>query len=143
MNNKAEGPAFRKVLVIDDTEIDLKIAQMAMNRYSFAEEVVMKKSAISGLEYLESFQSSPQELPQLIFLDINMPELSGFDFLERYEKLPEIIQRNCIIMMLSTSLVEEDHKRALDNKFVNKFLNKPIDKAKLEDIRNELASLIK
>lgn len=143
MDSKTEGKVFKKVLVIDDTEMDLKIAQMAMNKYSFADEIVLKKSAIGGLEYLESFVSTPENLPQLIFLDINMPELSGFDFLERYEKLPEIIQRNCIIMMLSTSLVEEDHKRALDNKFVSKFLNKPIDKVKLEVIRNEMTSMSK
>jgi CheY-like chemotaxis protein len=143
MEKKIEGKVFKKVLVIDDTEIDLKIAQMAMSKYSFAGEIVLKKSAVGGLEYLKSFESTPEDLPQLIFLDINMPELSGFDFLERYEKLPEVIQRNCIIMMLSTSLVEEDHKRALDNRFVSKFLNKPIDKVKLESIRNEMPSLSK
>ena len=143
MESKQDRKVFKKVLVIDDTEMDLKIAQMAMNRYAFADEIVLKKSAIGGLEYLESFESTPENLPQLIFLDINMPELSGFDFLERYEKLPEVIQRNCIIMMLSTSLVEEDHKRALDNKFVSKFLNKPIDKMKLEIIRAEMNSFSK
>lgn len=138
-----EGTVFKKVLVIDDTEMDLKIAQMAMSRYSFADEIVLKKSAMSGLEYLESFQSEPEGLPQLIFLDINMPELNGFDFLDRYEQLPDVIKRNCIIMMLSTSLVEEDHKKAMENKFVSKFLNKPIDKTKLEGIRSDLGSFSK
>lgn len=137
MENKTGLPFYKKVLVIDDTEMDLMVAKMAMRKYAFAEEVVVKKSAMSGLEYLETFQENPEDLPQLIFLDINMPELSGFDFLDRYEKLPELIKRNCIIMMLSTSLVEEDHKKASDNKFVSKFLNKPLDKLKLENIKRE------
>ncbi len=132
-------PFYRKVLVIDDTDMDLLVAKMAMTRYAFAEEIVLKKSAMSGLEYLKSFESQPDLLPQLIFLDINMPELSGFDFLDIYENLPETIQRNCIIMMLSTSLVEEDHKKATDNAFVSKFVNKPLDKSKLENIKTEFS----
>jgi CheY-like chemotaxis protein len=132
---------YKKVLVIDDTDMDLIVAQMAMKKYLFAEEIVIKKSALSGLDYLELFNENPEELPQLIFLDINMPELSGFDFLERYEKLPDTIKRNCIIMMLSTSLVDEDHKKAAENKFVSRFLNKPLDKNKLEGIKNEFHKL--
>lgn len=142
MENKTEQTKFNKVLVIDDTDMDLMVAKMAMTKYSFAEEVVLKKSAMSGLEYLESFTSNPEQLPQLIFLDINMPEFSGFDFLDKYENLPEVIKRNCIIMMLSTSLVVEDHKKASENNFVRKFLNKPLDKIKLEEIKKELSGSI-
>ena len=46
MENNKGGKVFKKVLVIDDTEMDLKIAQMAMNRYSFADEIILKKSAV-------------------------------------------------------------------------------------------------
>ena len=135
--SQESAPFYKKVLVIDDTEMDLIVAQMSMKKYSFAQEVVLKRSAMSGLDYLESFKDNPEELPQLIFLDINMPELSGFDFLDRYKNLPEVIRRNCIIMMLSTSLVEEDHEKAAANQFVSKFLNKPLDRAKLESIKTE------
>lgn len=143
MDNTKEQPHYKKVLVIDDTDLDLLVAKLAMTKYTFATEIVLKKSAISALEYLESFESNPEELPQLIFLDINMPELSGFDFLDRYENLPAVIKRNCIIMMLSTSLVEEDHKKASENKFVSRFLNKPLDKHKLESIKEEFKFSVK
>ncbi len=133
-------PFYRKVLVIDDTEIDLLIAKMAMKKYAFAEEVVLKKSVLSGLEYLESIQQIPEELPQLIFVDINMPEIGGFYFLERFEELPETIRKNCNVIMLTTSLAEEDQKKAMENKFVSKFLNKPLDKIKLENIKTEFIS---
>ncbi len=140
MEQQSPPHVYKKVLVIDDTEMDLAVARIAMRKYAFAMDVVLKKSVRSGMEYLESFQENPEELPQLIFLDINMPELSGFDFLELYEQLPDQIKRNCIIMMLSTSLVEDDHKKALNNKFVSKFLNKPLDRSKLESIKNEFIS---
>ncbi len=140
MEQKQVLPFYRKVLVIDDTEIDLLIAKMAMKKYAFAEEVVLKKSVLSGLEYLESIQQIPEELPQLIFVDINMPEIGGFYFLERFEELPETIRKNCNVIMLTTSLAEEDQKKAMENKFVSKFLNKPLDKIKLENIKTEFIS---
>lgn len=135
MDNQQQSSVYRKVMVIDDTELDLMIAQMAMKKYRFTDEVILKKSAMAGLEYLESCSDKPDELPQLIFLDINMPELSGFDFLDRYANLPELVRQHCIIMMLSTSLAEEDHRRATQNRFVAQFLSKPLDKQKLEAIR--------
>ncbi|HTJ12303.1 MAG TPA: response regulator [Dinghuibacter sp.] len=67
----------------------------------------------------------------LIFLDINMPGMSGFDFLDEYRHLPENIRKKCIIMMLTTSMDSEDKKRAEGNQFVAKFLNKPLDREKL------------
>src|ERR1051326_7662990 len=99
---------FKKVMVIDDNHIDRYIAQMNIQVAAFAEEIVLKESARKGYEYLESLASRPDELPQIIFLDIKMPEIDGFGFLEMYNGLPEMIQKNCIIMMLTSSLSQED-----------------------------------
>lgn len=124
----------RKVLVIDDNEVDRYVSELVMERYGFAEEVVCLESAMEGLEFLKGHEANPETLPDLIFLDINMPVMSGFDFLDEYRKLSETIQRHCIIMMLTTSLDEADKKRAEKNEFVYRFLNKPLDKDKLEQI---------
>ncbi|HYV93589.1 MAG TPA: response regulator [Chitinophagales bacterium] len=125
---------FKKVMVIDDNHIDRYLAEIIIKRASFAEETVMQDSARSALEYLASHAMSPADLPQLIFLDIRMPELDGFAFLELYEKLPEAVQQRCIIMMLTSSLDPEDHDRALNSKFVSQFLNKPLNRVKLESL---------
>ena len=127
-------PKYKKVMIIDDTYVDRYIAERNIKKYCFAEEVISKESASGALEYLVSLTNTPEELPQLIFLDIRMPEIDGFGFLSEYENLPEHIQKNCIIMMVSTSLDPEDHHRAVTNKFVKKFLSKPLDKKKLKDI---------
>jgi len=122
-------------MVIDDNDVDLYIAELCIQHFSFAKELVLQQSARKALDYLLSLKDNPGELPELIFLDIRMPEIDGFGFLDEYEKLPEIIRKKSIIMMLSSSLNEEDHERAAKNKFVDRFLTKPLNKEKLEGIK--------
>jgi CheY-like chemotaxis protein len=123
----------KKVMVVDDNEIDLYIAEKLMETSGFAEKVICVHSAKEALAYLDSQKASPEELPHFIFLDINMPEMSGFGFLHEYKKLAENIRKKCIIMMLTTSLDEDDRVLAENNEFVQKFLNKPLDRDKLAE----------
>jgi len=134
MNHLEGNFAYKKVMVIDDNEVDRYIAARNIKKYAFAEEVILKDSAKAALNYLASLEKTPEHLPHLIFLDIRMPEIDGFGFLAAYEKLPDSIKTNCIIMMLSTSLNPGDHEKAKNNKYVNRFLNKPLNKEKLEEI---------
>jgi len=130
-------PFFKKVLVIDDSETDQYIAKRMILKYRFAEEIIARESVPKALDYLRSLVIPPDSTPQLIFLDINMPEMNGFDFLDEYARLPDYVKSNSIIMMLSTSLNPNDHKRAASSPFVNRFLNKPLDKAKMEILEKE------
>lgn len=132
MNTPNANTTYKKVMVIEDTHIDRVIAERSMIKYSFAAEVVLKESVRTALEYLLSFtEDNIEKIPQLILLDINMPELNGFDFLDEFEKLPGIIQNNCTIMMLTTSQANEDYKKATSYKCVQDYINKPLDKEKL------------
>ena len=121
-------------MVVDDNQIDLYIAEMVMATTKFAEQVICVGSAREALDYLRPLNDRPDELPHLIFLDINMPEMTGFDFLNEYERLPENIRKKCIIMMLTTSLDENDRKQAEENVFVQRFLNKPLDRDKIAEL---------
>jgi CheY-like chemotaxis protein len=137
MESPKQATRYKKVMIIDDTYVDRYVAERNLKKYGFAEEVVTKESAKSALEYLASLVEVPEQLPQLIFLDIRMPDIDGFGFLEAYEKLPEAVKSNCLVMMLSTSLNPSDHERAKASQYVNRFLNKPLDKEKIEMLDQE------
>ena len=132
METTNEKKVFRKVLVIDDSETDRYVAKRMIQKYNFAEDIVVQESATKALIYLQTLESTPEELPQFIFLDIRMPEMDGFGFLEEFKKLNETIKSTCVIVMLSTSLDADDLKKAEENPFVNRFMNKPLDKEKME-----------
>lgn len=136
MSAENGNPIYKRVMIIDDTYVDRYVAERNILKYGIAAEVVSKESAKAGLEYLKSCESNAALLPDLIFLDIRMPEMDGFGFLEEYEKLPESVKGNCVVMMLSTSLNPEDHERVKGNKYVSRFLNKPLDKEKIEILLN-------
>jgi len=125
---------LKKVMIIDDNEMDLYVGKRVMTKYSFAEEVLTIDSAKGALEYLIEKKNDPDQLPDLILLDINMPEMNGFEFLEEYTSLPENIRRNCIIMMLTTSMHFEDEQKATSNPYVRSYMNKPLDENKLTSL---------
>src|SRR6266851_2888655 len=99
---------YKKVLVIEDNQIDSYVASFNIKKNSFAEEVIVMESAEAALNYLKDLADTPDDLPQLIFLDIKMPGQDGFEFLAEYEKLSAAIREKCIIMMLTSSLNPQD-----------------------------------
>ena len=125
---------IKKVLVIDDNEMDRFIATRIIQKSGLVEETVVKESAMNALEYLESIVKESATPPELIFLDIRMPEMDGFDFLEIFAKFPRSFTNNSRVIMLSTTAHPEDHKRITESLYVNCLLNKPLDQSKLETI---------
>jgi CheY-like chemotaxis protein len=112
------------VMLIDDNPMDNLINQKMVEKDNFAKHVLVHEKAQSALEFLASADET--SLPDLIFLDINMPEMDGFQFLDAFARLPEHIGKKSKIIMLSTSDSFKDLNRANQNKFVCKFLNKPL-----------------
>ncbi|QOG04318.1 response regulator [Flavobacterium sp. MDT1-60] len=140
MNQESEKPTFKKILVIDDNPTDRYIAKRMAEKYHFAEEIILQESALEALDYIKSLENTPELLPQFIFLDINMPGMNGYEFLEEYAKLSETIKANCIILMITTSIHPDDFKRAENNPSVFRFLNKPLDREKFRLIEDEFLS---
>jgi CheY-like chemotaxis protein len=127
--------SFERVMIIDDTTIDRYIAALVMNKVNFAKQIMEFDMATKAIDYLEQHQDEPEMLPQIILLDIRMPEMDGFEFLDRLEKVPHFRIQKCCIVMLSSSLSPTDHERAASSPAVRKFINKPLNKDDLEEIR--------
>jgi CheY-like chemotaxis protein len=130
---------FSKAMIIDDSATDRYIEEHYLRKFFIAATVIPQSSAIDALDYLKQFADNLEELPQLIFLDIRMPLMDGFEFLDEYEKLPSSVHEYCTIVMISSSIDPGDQARIKENRFVKKFINKPLNKEKLL----ELAALIK
>jgi CheY-like chemotaxis protein len=119
-------------MVVDDTPLDRFILCRIVQNASFAEEIIEKESAMDALDFLS--EASSDQLPEIIFLDINMPVMSGFDFLESYATLPENITGTCRIFLLTSSIYPGDKERADKISFVKGFINKPLTAEKLQQI---------
>ena len=115
------------VMLVDDNELDNFINKKRVEADSFAGATTIHTSAQSALDYLKNNVDNPGQIPDLIFLDIMMPEMDGFGFLEVFDKLPDAVKTKSRIVMLSTSDSFKDLNRANQNKYVKRFLNKPLN----------------
>lgn len=128
------------VLLIDDDEPTNFINRYVINETNCAKSIKAVQSAEEALKYLS--QCSPAigaasdalAAPDLIFLDINMPGLSGWDFLEEYRKLPGHQKEKTVIVMLTTSLNPDDKMRAQTIREVADFKSKNLTPEMLSEL---------
>ncbi|MEJ1221845.1 response regulator [Sediminicola sp. 1XM1-17] len=125
--------ALKEILLIDDNYIDNYINKRIVTSEKIAEHITVKLSPVEALEYLGSKMDT---LPELIFLDIKMPEMDGFEFLKELSKLCPLPhqQAKCNIIMLSSSINRKDIDAAKKNPLVKDFLTKPLDPFKLNAV---------
>ena len=128
------------VLLIDDNDTDNFISRRVIELTKFAPRVVVKSSGQQALDYMQEHAQSPSELPDLIFLDINMPIMDGFMFLYEFETLPADIQHKTRVIILSIPEDRRDVDKIITNKAVIKYITKPLTQDDLEAVRQDLQS---
>ena len=112
------------VMLVDDNPMDNLVHGQMITNSGFAKKTGTFESGKAMLDFLKS--AKPEELPELIFLDIIMPGMDGFQFLDEFALLDESIRNRCKIVLLSSSDSFKDLNRANKSKLVRKFLNKPL-----------------
>jgi len=126
------------VMLVDDNDTDNFISKRIIEITKFAQNIEVKNSGKSALQYLEQEQNNPDKLPDIIFLDINMPIVDGFVFLFEFEMFPESVKDKCKIIILSSSNNKRDIAKIVDNDYVIKFITKPLTETALSEVTETL-----
>jgi CheY-like chemotaxis protein len=130
---------IRKVLCVDDDTISLTISQLLLKRTGFAAEVDTAIDGSEALEYFENlFANDPDPVgnaPELILLDINMPVMNGWEFLEEYNPRYAAKLSNTHIIILSSTIDPEDFALAKQYPVVQQFISKPLSIENLEELK--------
>jgi len=114
------------VMLVDDNEIDLYLHEKMLSVAGVSNSVRSFLNVKDAIRFLLSNAKREELLPDLIMLDIQMPGLNGFDFLERFETLPQQIIDKVNIFMISSTLDRGDLHRARRNPLVSRILRKPL-----------------
>lgn len=130
---------YHAVMLVDDNEIDNLINQKMIESSNITENIFVHSGAKSAIEFLKNIEKLAQGpvslyLPEIIFLDIDMPLMDGFQFLDEFEKLSDSIKKHCKIVMLTSSLNPQDMNKAKKNQHVLKYINKPLTQDNLKKI---------
>ena len=129
------APRFESVIIIDDNLIDLYIASRMITKNNFGKKVMQYSSAIEALKYLQENQENIPRLPEVIFVDIYMPGMSGFEFMKEYDKLSASLKNLCRVFIISSSLDEQDVTCANNDENIVAMKEKPITKEFLTDLK--------
>jgi CheY-like chemotaxis protein len=114
---------LREILVVDDSEPDLLFTSIVLERAGVTERVVTVETGLEALAYL---QRPAGHAVDVVLLDINMPEMSGFEFLDAYEQMPPEQHGRAVVVMLTSSPDPNDFHRANAHPCVKGYLTKPI-----------------
>lgn len=125
-------------MLIDDSEIDLFIHRRFLELCHFSRELMTYRSAESALDWLSNLDGETP--PEIIFLDLNMPVVDGFSFLQQFIALPEKVTHHSRIVVLTSSNSVADREQVFLYKNVIKMITKPMKQADLDDLRIHIAS---
>ena len=124
-----------KLIIIDDDPIHHKMVQYMINKNDLAKETTYTFDGKLVLDYLEENKSKIMALPDYIFLDLYMPNHSGWDFLNRYQEIYKSLKKDIKIYIVSSSIFQMDINRTKSYPFVTSYITKPLVKSIFDKIK--------
>ncbi len=129
------------ILLIDDDETTNYLNQRLLNKMNIARNIEVATNGEEGLHYLRKHclagSATAESCPELIFLDIKMPVMDGFEFLDEYRLLVPQIPVQAIIAMLTSSVSQLDLNRLEEYESISRFLTKPLTETTVMGLVNE------
>jgi CheY-like chemotaxis protein len=124
---------INRILLIDDDDVNNFINTRLLKKLSVSDDIKISTNGEEGLKYLHYLIDHSAELPDLILLDINMPVMDGFEFLQRFTEI-DLDQKRPVVVMLTTSSNEKDINQIGRYSQVAGFLNKPLTEDKIRSV---------
>lgn len=124
-----------RTFLIDDDNLGNYLTESLLRVEGFSSSVQTFESAENALEVL---QQRPAELPEVIFLDLKMPVMNGWQFLDALAPYADVLRDHCHIYILTSSLALSDLEKAKTYELVTRLIHKPIDVEELRTIRAQL-----
>lgn len=122
---------INSIFVVEDDPISSYVTKLALDQHPSFKKSTEFKNGKEVVDFLKE-NSSNRLLPELILLDINMPVLDGWGFLDSFSEMK--INKMISVVMLTSSINPEDIKKAQSHELVRGFLSKPLNKEKLDEI---------
>ncbi len=122
---------FNSILLVEDDPIAIIVCDRIIKLNNFTDNLITKENGKEALKYIQSLLQENKPLPEVILLDINMPIMNGWDFLNEYETLLNKIESPPLIFILSSTADPNDFSKATLYSFVKDFIPKPFNKEHL------------
>lgn len=123
-----------KVYIVDDDPVYVFSLQKMIKINKYSNSVINFQNGLEAINRLKADIELNDTLPDLILLDINMPVMDGWQFLEEFAQNKELVANNITIHMVSSSIEDGDRQRALSHAHIKQYISKPITLTKLAEI---------
>ncbi len=128
---------IKGVLLVDDDSINNYINARLIKKVNITDDLAISLNGQEAITYLNKLISENKECPSLILLDINMPVMDGFEFVNSFQELSFENNKEVVIVMLSTSENFKDIEKVNSNPKISGFLNKPLTEEKIFNVLNK------
>ncbi|MCL5127103.1 response regulator [Algibacter sp. L4_22] len=128
--------SLQSTLLIDDDKFTNFYNEKIVKKHNTFNSITSVNSGADALVYLQKAMDGLVKKPDVIFLDINMPAMNGWEFIEEYSKLDKIFTSSIKIIMLTTSSNPQDQEKANSSSFINSYINKPLSTTLLDEALN-------
>lgn len=129
------------ICIIDDYNMNVILAKLIIRQEGSFKNVTSYTEAEEAFNYLMKNQNNEELLPDVILLDLNMPFMDGWQFLDKFDEVSNSLKKNILIFILSSSIDPHDYERSKKYASVKDFFSKPLSPAMLTRAATMVASL--